>query len=183
MALLKNGQLVNDLWTILDDGRNPFSVDNPLITLESWKQHEVEIIRQNKPIGIFLRSDQSPEKIGESMDRFSLVAIDFPVFTDGRGFSYARILREQLGYKGELRAVGDVRRDQYLYMLRCGFNAFEIEMGCLLVTPKKKAFFKPKKKRRLMAPLKVGKQTKKLTINFQLNENQSLFDEASWLQE
>ena len=127
MALLKNGKLVDDLWTVLDDEENPFSVDHPLITLESWKQNEAEIIRHNKPIGIFLRSDQSPEKIGESMDRFSLVAIDFPVFTDGRGFSYARILREQLGYKGELRAVGDVRRDQYLYMLRCGFNAFEMK--------------------------------------------------------
>ena len=127
MALLKNGQVAEDSWTILEDGGNLFSVENPLISLEIWKQNEVEIIRQNKSIGIFLRSDQSPEEIGESVDRFSVVAIDFPIFTDGRGLSYARILRERLGYKGELRAVGDVRRDQYLFMLRCGFDAFEIK--------------------------------------------------------
>ena len=54
------------------------------------------------------------------------LALQFPKFADGRAFTYARLLRERHGYAGELRAVGDVLRDQYQFMLRCGFDAFEV---------------------------------------------------------
>ena len=57
---------------------------------------------------------------------FSLIALNFPVFSDGRSYTNARELRQQLNYEGEIRAIGDVLRDQLFYMLRCGFNAFEI---------------------------------------------------------
>ena len=58
-----------------------------------------------------------------------MVAIAFPVFTDGRGYSLARLVRERLGFRGELRAVGDVQRDQIFYLLRCGFDAFALGAG------------------------------------------------------
>ena len=58
-----------------------------------------------------------------------MIAIDFPAFKDGRGFSQARLLRERYGYKGEIRAVGDVARDQMFFMARCGINAFEVKPG------------------------------------------------------
>lgn len=129
MALLKNGELVSDMWTVLDEDQNPLVVENPIITVESWKKNEVELKRQNKALGILLRSDQSPEEIRDSLDRFTLIALDFPVFSDGRGFSSARLLRERFSFDGELRAVGDVRRDQFLFLLRCGFDTFEIKDG------------------------------------------------------
>jgi uncharacterized protein (DUF934 family) len=61
------------------------------------------------------------------LDRFAVVALEFPVFTDGRAFTSARLLRERYGYTGEVRAVGNVLRDQVLFMLRCGFDAFEMK--------------------------------------------------------
>ena len=60
------------------------------------------------------------------MPRLALIAINFPKFTDGRGYSMASTLRTRLGYKGELRAIGDVLRDQLFYMQRLGFNAFDV---------------------------------------------------------
>ncbi|MHA1154101.1 MAG: DUF934 domain-containing protein, partial [Alphaproteobacteria bacterium] len=61
--------------------------------------------------------------------RFQVIALEFPSFGDGRAYSYARLLRERHGYRGELRAVGNVLRDQALFMRRCGFDAFEVAEG------------------------------------------------------
>jgi len=80
------------------------------------------------PLGVLLEPDQPPSAIGADLHRLALVAINFPVFTDGRGFSYARELRER-GFKGEIRAVGHFIRDQLHYLKRCGFNAFQFEEG------------------------------------------------------
>jgi uncharacterized protein (DUF934 family) len=74
-----------------------------------------------------LRSDQSPELIAEDLPHLQLVALEFPAFRDGRAYSYARILRERYGFKGEVRAVGDVLMEQLHFMLRTGFDAFEIK--------------------------------------------------------
>jgi uncharacterized protein (DUF934 family) len=74
-----------------------------------------------------LHSDQSPELIAEDLEHLALVALEFPKFRDGRAYSYARILRERYGFRGELRAVGDVLMEQLHFMVRTGFNAFEIE--------------------------------------------------------
>ena len=63
------------------------------------------------------------------LDEVTLLAVEFPKFTDGRGYSIARILRDRYGYTGELRAVGDVLHDQLLFMARCGFDAFELKAG------------------------------------------------------
>src|SRR3546814_6954056 len=80
----------------------------------------------NGRLGLRLKSDQSPAGIAEDLGHFQLVALEFPRFGDGRAYSYARLLRERSGFKGELRAVGNVLRDQFLFMLRCGFDAFEV---------------------------------------------------------
>ena len=95
MALLKNGELVEDQWVSLEASQDPLVVENPLITLESWSHNKTELRRRNKPLGILLRSDQSPEEIKDSLESFALIALDFPVFSDGRGLSYARLLRER----------------------------------------------------------------------------------------
>jgi uncharacterized protein (DUF934 family) len=84
---------------------------------------------RNAPLGIRLRADQPPAEIVVDLDRFQVIALEFPSFVDGRAYSYARLLRERHGYRGELRAVGNVLRDQALFMRRCGFDSFEVAEG------------------------------------------------------
>jgi uncharacterized protein (DUF934 family) len=73
-----------------------------------------------------LRSDESPVLVADDLERFAVIALEFPAFRDGRAYSYARILRERYGFAGELRAVGDVLMEQLHFMLRVGFDAFEL---------------------------------------------------------
>ena len=126
MALIKDGVLADDPWTPLDDAADLGETDHPVISLERWQANGAALARYNGPLGIRLKADQPPALIAEHLARFDLVALEFPKFADGRAFTYARLLRERHGYKGELRAVGDVLRDQYQFMLRCGFDAFEV---------------------------------------------------------
>jgi uncharacterized protein (DUF934 family) len=84
------------------------------------------LLARKAPVGVRLKSDQSPELIAADLERLALVALEFPKFRDGRAYSHARILRERYGFRGELRAVGDVLMEQLHFMLRTGFNAFEI---------------------------------------------------------
>ena len=127
MVLLKEHELITDLWTLVESTDDPSNVDHPIITLEAWNFHNNVLRRGNAPLGILLQSHQSPLAISDSLDRFSLIALDFPSVSDGRAFSYARLLRDRYSFKGEVRAVGEVRRDQYLFMLRCGFDAFAVD--------------------------------------------------------
>jgi uncharacterized protein (DUF934 family) len=78
----------------------------------------------NGEIGIWFASDEQAHTVKDELDNFALIAIDFPKFSDGRGYSIAFNLRKRLGYTGELRAIGDVLRDQLFQMQRCGFNAY-----------------------------------------------------------
>ncbi|MDR1462066.1 MAG: DUF934 domain-containing protein, partial [Azoarcus sp.] len=80
----------------------------------------------DRPVGVWLDSDESPEAIAADLAHFSVIAVNFPKFTDGRGYSTARLLRERYGYAGELRAIGDVLQDQLYFMRRCGFNAYAV---------------------------------------------------------
>ena len=126
MALLKDGVFARDPWTQLDDAADLGGVEHPIVSLERWQANGNGLARYNGPLGIRLKSDQPPALIADDLARFDLVALEFPKFADGRAFTYARLLRERHGYAGELRAVGDVLRDQYQFMLRCGFDAFEV---------------------------------------------------------
>ncbi len=80
-------------------------------------------------LGVLLAPADEAASVAEDLQHFAVIAIDFPSFTDGRGYSSARLLRERYGYRGELRAVGDVWRDQIFYLSRCGFDAFVIKPG------------------------------------------------------
>jgi uncharacterized protein (DUF934 family) len=125
MAVLRNGvPQPNDWVRVADDQPLPEN-DKAIVSLERW-QVERDVLRQrNAAIGVSLKSDQSPLLIAEDLDRLSLVALEFPKFTDGRAFSYARVLRDRLGFTGEIRAFGQVLRDQYVFMLRCGIDTIE----------------------------------------------------------
>jgi uncharacterized protein (DUF934 family) len=126
MPLIKGGALVEDDWVSVGDGE-PLPADRPVIvTLKRWQGERGALGGRNAPIGVRLESADKAEAIAADLDRLALVAVAFPTFRDGRGFSTARLLRERYGFKGELRAVGNVFRDQFLFMHRCGFDAYEV---------------------------------------------------------
>lgn len=126
MPLLKEGQTVEDTWVRVADG-DPLPADRPaLMPLERWLAERDSLIGHNSPLGVLLNSDDMVEDIADDLGRLALVALDFPRFQDGRAYSSARILRERYGYEGEVRAVGNVLADQFLFMHRCGFDAYEV---------------------------------------------------------
>ncbi len=127
MALVKNGELVTSSF-IDTSGMEAIPPTGPVIvSFDQWKAHRDELTGRGSPLGIRLHSDQPPELIVEDLARFDVIALEFPKFRDGRAYSYARLLRERYGFKGELRAVGEVLLEQLFFMLRTGFDAFEIQ--------------------------------------------------------
>ncbi len=128
MPLLRNGRIEADEWVEVDDGE-VLPADRPVIVpLPRWLDERQTLAYRKAPVGVRLRSDQPPSLIQDDIHHFDLIALEFPTFTDGRAYSYARLLRERHGFKGELRAVGNVLRDQLLFMARCGFDAFEADL-------------------------------------------------------
>lgn len=129
MALVKDGVLAEDPW-LTAETEAALETEAPLfVTLELWQGARERLAGRNAPLGLRLRSDQSAEELAGELEHFDAVALEFPKFTDGRAFSTARILRERLGFEGELRAVGAVKRDQLAFLQRCGFDAVEVPDG------------------------------------------------------
>ncbi len=126
MPLIKDNELVPDPWVTLGDDEALPEGTPAIVSFERWQNEREALLQRNAPLGIRLRSDQPPKLVLDDLDRFAVVALEFPRFGDGRAYSYARLLRERYGFRGELRAVGNVLRDQALFMLRCGFDAFEL---------------------------------------------------------
>lgn len=124
MALIKNGKIVTDAFVDAAAGIPPTGAI--IVTLEQWQAERAALLARGTPLGIRLHSDQSPEVIAGDVAHFAVVALEFPKFRDGRAYSYARLLRERYGFKGELRAVGDVLLEQLFFMMRTGFDAFEV---------------------------------------------------------
>jgi uncharacterized protein (DUF934 family) len=126
MALIREGAVADDPY-VTAVGETMIPESGPVIvSLEQWLADLDALIARTDPLGIRLRSDQNPELIADDLDHFALIALEFPVFKDGRAYSYARLLRERWGFRGELRAVGDVLLEQLHFMQRAGFDAFEL---------------------------------------------------------
>ncbi|MGB8076783.1 MAG: DUF934 domain-containing protein [Gallionella sp.] len=127
--VIKNKTITNDDWTVLRLGEQdtPDGVVVPpgkvIVPLNVW-QAQRDALHDRAELGVWLASDERAEDLKDDIDQFSVIAVDFPKFADGRGYSIARLLRTRLGYRGELRAIGDVLRDQMFYMQRVGFDAF-----------------------------------------------------------
>ena len=126
MPLIKHGRLTDDPWVSLDDDAGLPGNAPIIVSLERWRADRDVLVGRGAALGIRLAADQSPDGIAGDLDRFEVVALHFPKFTDGRAYSAARLLRERYGFKGEIRATGQVLRDQLLFMWRCGFDAFEV---------------------------------------------------------
>jgi uncharacterized protein (DUF934 family) len=136
MALIiKNREIVEDSWQVVraaEDGALPEVAALPagqvLVPLAYWQVQRDALVasRSKDELGVWLAPDSEPADIAGDFDKIALIGIDFPVFRDGRGYSIARLLRERYGYKGELRAIGDVLRDQLRFYERCGFDAYAL---------------------------------------------------------
>lgn len=124
--LFKNRALVEDTWQHLGDD-DPLPIEGrAIVSLARWRAQQAHIAALGVPIGVRLDPADMLDAVADDIGRLEVIALSFPKFTDGRSYSKARMLREQLGFKGELRAVGEVLLDQIPLMLRCGFDALEI---------------------------------------------------------
>ena len=127
MALLKNNAVVEDPFTDVSGQETIPAQGAVLVDLDQWREGRKQLLKRTDPVGVRLKSDQPPELIADDLESLALVALEFPVFRDGRAYSYARLLREQYRFGGELRAVGDVLLEQLHFMERTGFDAFELQ--------------------------------------------------------
>ncbi|MDQ0315236.1 DUF934 domain-containing protein [Amorphus orientalis] len=124
--VFRNGAFEPDDWVVLD-AEAPLPEDGRAIVPLARYQEERESLRaSNQPLGILISPGEKIEDVADDLGRFSVLAIAFPAYTDGRGYSTARLARERYGFAGELRAVGNVLADQVPLMARCGFDAFVV---------------------------------------------------------
>ncbi|MBL8396404.1 MAG: DUF934 domain-containing protein [Candidatus Accumulibacter sp.] len=130
--IIKHHQIVDDPWQILTltDGETPGTVALPaapvLLPLAVWLARRDEILARYQQPGVWLDSDEDPEALAGDIARLTVIGVNFPKFTDGRGYSSARLLRERYHYAGEIRAIGDVLQDQLFFMRRCGIDAYAL---------------------------------------------------------
>ncbi len=130
-TLIKDGQVTDNTWDFIEKESDLSSAlssasEQVLVPLSLWQEHKSDLQASEKDIGVWLDSDDDTYELGSDALDLPLIALNFPVFMDGRSYSSAAILRKRIGYKGELRAVGEILRDQLFYMKKCGINSFEI---------------------------------------------------------
>ena len=113
-----------DPFTLVDDDQ-PTPPGEVIVSLDRFQREGADLLEQGRHVGVRLAPDESPEELIIDLPRLSLVALTFPKFRDGRAYSAARVLRERLGFTRELRASGDVLLEMGVYLVRCGFDAFE----------------------------------------------------------
>jgi len=133
MALIKDRKLAQDTWKLLDgaEGELPLipAAGNVIVPLAAWQALREQLISRAGGVGVVLSATDDPADIAADLKHLQVVAVNFATLNDGRGYSTARLLRERYGWRGELRAVGDVLRDQLFSLARCGFDAFELKEG------------------------------------------------------
>jgi uncharacterized protein (DUF934 family) len=129
MALIKDRKLTADSWQLLEGVVEGAPLEAPasgdvIVPLGGWLTSREQLIAREGRLGVWLSGADEPEAVAADLDRFAVIAVQFASFTDGRGYSIGRLLRDRYGFRGELRAIGDIQRDQIFYLMRCGFDAF-----------------------------------------------------------
>jgi uncharacterized protein (DUF934 family) len=126
--LIRNRAIVADRWTLLRDAKALADVPAgvPVIVPLALWQAEHAVLLARGDVGVWLAPSDDPGAIADDLVALPLVAVDFPKFTDGRGYSIARLVRDRYRFTGELRAIGDVLRDQLFALSQCGFDAFAL---------------------------------------------------------
>ena len=124
--LVINKEIVTDTWTrVADDA--PLPAGDVIVSRARWLEERESLLAREGKVGALFASTENP--VDDLIEGLALIALDFPVFKDGRAYSYARQLRQRVDFKGQIRAVGVVLHDQLRYMWRCGYDAFELSEG------------------------------------------------------
>ena len=127
MPLVRSGQVVDDPFVLISGDAPVPEHLAVIVPADRFLADAGELIEREAPIGVIWPNDRRVTELAPWLDRLSVVALVFPKFKDGRAYSQARQLRERYGYRRELRATGDVLRDQFHFLLRAGFDAFEVK--------------------------------------------------------
>lgn len=125
MTLIRHKEIVQDNWHYLQDGQS-LKPSHNIVSLDYWLENKTRLISDEAPLGLLVQGDEDVTNFANDLQYFSLIAIEFPTFTDGRGYSLAKTLREHYRYQKEIRASGDILPDQALYLTRVGFDALEL---------------------------------------------------------
>lgn len=134
MALIKARKLTVDPWLLLEPGVDgalpplPGTAD-VIVPFERWPALRDTLLGRDTRVGIWMTGGDEPAAIADDLVRLDLIALRVKSFTDGRGYSTGTLLRQRYGFRGELRAIGDIQRDQLFYLARCGFDAFVLREG------------------------------------------------------
>lgn len=123
----RTGPVLDDRWIDCDDETCVANGVAAIVALPRLESHWASLKTHEGGLGVRLQSDEAVERLAPFLGKLDLVAIVFPKFRDGRGYSAARLLRERFSFAGELRAVGDVLRDQIGFMARCGIDSFALK--------------------------------------------------------
>ena len=126
MPLVKNGKIATDIFFHAADGTELPGDGAVLVTAARFLEDPEALLKRGGKVGVIWPNNRDLDDLVPYLDRLALVALVFPTFRDGRAYSQARLLRERHGYESELRATGQVLRDQFVFMLRAGFDAFEV---------------------------------------------------------
>lgn len=128
MRVIKDKAIVDDDWCVVRelDSSAPIPEGNVILPFAYWQANRDEILKSNTTHAVWIDGAIETEALLDDLKHFSMIALDFPAFKDGRSYSHARLLRERYGYQGELRAIGDVLRDQLFFMQRCGIDSYEV---------------------------------------------------------
>lgn len=131
MQVIKGHEITTDSWTRLEAGDldNALPDGDLIVPLSFWRSAREQLLEREGRVAICLNGEDEIDEIKDDLSNFELIAIEFPVFRDGRGYSLARALRQRYGYEGDIRAVGDVLRDQLFFMQRCGITSYVIKEG------------------------------------------------------
>ena len=127
MPLVKNGKITDDVFAVAADDAEIPEDGALIISAARFLENPEALSRRVGRTGVIRPNNRDLDDLVPYLDRLALVALVFPTFRDGRAYSQARLLRERYGYHGEMRATGQVLRDQFLFMTRAGFDAFEVK--------------------------------------------------------
>ena len=127
MPLVKGGKITDDVFVHVADGAALPDDGAVLVSAARFLGNPAAILDRKARAGVIWPNNRDVDDLVPHLDRLAVVALVFPTFRDGRAYSQARLLRERFSYRGELRATGQVLRDQFVFMLRAGFDSFEVK--------------------------------------------------------
>jgi uncharacterized protein (DUF934 family) len=131
-SLWENGRVAKDEWSFVGDDDLLPPTGKIVVSKARYLADGAQLVGRNDPVGVYLESGEPIGALENHLERIELIALRFPRYADGRNYSTARILRDRLGFRGRIRARGDVLRDQIGFMRRAGFDSFEISHAATL---------------------------------------------------